>query len=63
MPVPPNITKLIGLGDGDSDPFTTQAAMARFEKRHAAPGRTVRIAWPRPGTDFNTPPQATRNAT
>jgi hypothetical protein len=53
MPVPACVTDLVLLGDGDSDPFTTQCAMERATKRHARPGRTVRVLWARPGLDFN----------
>ncbi|MEW6256907.1 MAG: CHC2 zinc finger domain-containing protein [Pseudomonadota bacterium] len=47
------ITHLTLLGDGDSDPFFTRAAMARAERRHAAPGRHVAVEWPPEGLDFN----------
>ncbi|MEW6121626.1 MAG: CHC2 zinc finger domain-containing protein [Pseudomonadota bacterium] len=47
------ITHLTLLGDGDSDPFTTRAALERAERRHAAPGRHVSTAWPPDGMDFN----------
>lgn len=47
------ITHLTLLGDGDSDPFTTRAALERAERRHAAPGRHVSTAWPPEGMDFN----------
>ncbi|WP_315806960.1 MULTISPECIES: CHC2 zinc finger domain-containing protein [unclassified Bradyrhizobium] len=53
MPVPASITELVLLGDGDSDAFTTRAAMMRAEARHAAPGRTVRVVFAPDGLDFN----------
>ncbi len=53
MPVPDGITELVLLGDGDSDSFTTRAAMTRAEARHAAPGRTVRVVFAPDGLDFN----------
>lgn len=52
--IPDTCTRLVLLGDGDSDPFTTQMAMARAAARHAAPGREVRIAPAPEGLDFNT---------
>lgn len=53
LPVAPGITRLTLLGDSDSDPFTTRCAMARAERRHAAPGRDVATRWPPDGMDFN----------
>ena len=53
MPVLAGARELVQIADGDSDPFTTQCAMARGEARHARPGLSVRTIWPRPGTDFN----------
>ncbi|KPL55555.1 hypothetical protein ABB55_27720 [Prosthecomicrobium hirschii] len=46
MPVPDSVTDLRLLGDGDSDPFLTRAAMARCEARHRRPGRRVVTVWP-----------------
>lgn len=53
MPVPADCTDLALLGDGDSEPFLTEMAMARACRRHAAPGRTVRPVWAPEGMDFN----------
>lgn len=53
MPVPDSIARLILLGDGDSDPFTTRMAMARAERRHAREGREVVTRWAPDGQDFN----------
>lgn len=53
MPVPETITDLVGLGDGDSDPFSTRLALARFKARHVRPGRTVRTPFAPAGKDFN----------
>jgi len=53
MPVPPQIEELIGLGDGDSDPFATKLAMTRFARRHARPGRKIKIPFPPDGEDFD----------
>ncbi|WP_051678668.1 CHC2 zinc finger domain-containing protein [Xanthobacter sp. 91] len=53
MLIPPECTELVLLADGDSEPFFTRMAMERATARHAAPGRTVRIAWAPPGQDFN----------
>jgi hypothetical protein len=51
--IPDSVTDLVLLGDGDSDRFTTQCALARAARRYAAPGRTVRVAWAPDGEDFN----------
>jgi hypothetical protein len=53
MPVAAGVRELVQLADGDSDPFTTQQAMARGEARRRAQGLAVRTLWPKPGTDFN----------
>ncbi len=52
MPVPDHIRELVLLGDGDSDPVATRAAMKRGAKRHARDGRTVAIVMAPAGTDF-----------
>lgn len=51
--IPESVTDLVLLGDGDSDRFTTQCALARAARRYAAPGRAVRVAWAPDGGDFN----------
>lgn len=53
MPVPDTVTDLVGLGDGDSDPFLTRNALARFKARHTREGRTVRTPFAPAGKDFN----------
>lgn len=53
MPVPDTVVDLVGLGDGDSDPFRTVHALARFKARHAREGRTVRTPVAPAGLDFN----------
>lgn len=53
MPVPDSVELLIGLGDGDSDPFTTRMAMTRFARRHTRPGRTIKTPFAPPGEDFD----------
>lgn len=53
MPVPAQTELLIGLGDGDSDAFTTRLAMTRFARRHAAEGRRIRIPFAPAGEDFD----------
>lgn len=53
MPVLDSARDYVQIADGDSDPFTTQCAMARGAARHARQGRRVRTLWPHPGTDFN----------
>lgn len=57
--IPDSVEDLILLGDGDSDRFTTQCALARAAERFNAPssktsiGRRVRAAWAPDGMDFN----------
>lgn len=53
MPVPETIAELILLGDGDSDPFTTQMALRRAAARHARDGRRVGVRFAPAGLDFN----------
>lgn len=53
MQVPDHVTELILLGDGDSDPVVTAAAMVRAEKRLSRPGRDVWEWHAPPGTDFS----------
>jgi hypothetical protein len=53
IPVPHSVCDLVLLGDSDSDRFTTEAALERARARYARPGRTIRIAWPPAGRDFN----------
>lgn len=53
MRIPDTVKNMILLGDGDSDRFTTQCALARATKRHAQPGRSVLTAWAPDGMDFN----------
>ena len=52
-PIPESCRDVVLLKDGDSDPFLTDLAMDRAAARHRRPGRTVRIADPGPGVDFN----------
>lgn len=49
----PESTSLILLGDGDSDPHVTRAAMMRAKTRLVRPGFNVAIDWPSPDHDFN----------
>ena len=51
--IPDAIADLILLGDGDSDRFTTQCALARAARRYAMRDRVVRVAWAPDGIDFN----------
>lgn len=53
--VPEWVKELVLLGDGDSDPGKTKAAMTRAAKRAKKlnPGIVVRIAWPGIRGDFN----------
>ncbi|MCG6115087.1 MAG: P4 alpha zinc-binding domain-containing protein [Mesorhizobium sp.] len=52
MPVPDHVDELVLLGDGDSEPVMTIAAMVRAKIRHARTGRRIVVVMPRPGTDF-----------
>lgn len=52
MVVPAHVVELALLGDGDSEPVMTAAAMVRAKARHARPGRLIPVVMPRPGTDF-----------
>lgn len=53
MPVPDHVTEILLVGDGDSEPYFTMAAMMRAEARLSAPGRLVSIVFPpEPGVDF-----------
>lgn len=47
-----HVDELVLIGDGDSEPVMTAAAMVRAKTRHARPGRLIPIIMPRPGTDF-----------
>lgn len=52
MVVPDHVGELVLLGDGDSEPVMTAAAMVRSKARHARPGRLIPVVMPRRGTDF-----------
>jgi hypothetical protein len=60
--VPGSVRDLLLLGDGDSDPFLTQCALARAAARYACGGRTVRAAWTPAGSDFNDSHRAERGS-
>jgi hypothetical protein len=49
----PGVERLTLLGDGDSDPIVTQAAMLRARTRLERTGLDCPIAWPPAGHDFN----------
>jgi hypothetical protein len=51
--IPDSVTEALILGDGDSDPATTEFATRRCAARWVRSGRTVRRAWARDGEDFN----------
>lgn len=51
--IPPSVTTLVLLGDGDSDPVVTHAALERGRRRYARPGMAVAIAMAPDGRDFN----------
>ena len=46
--------RLVLLGDGDSDAYSTEAAMMRARQRHRTAGHQATIDWADKGTDFNT---------
>lgn len=52
MVIPVHVDELVMLGDGDSEPVMTAAAMVRARARHARPGRLIPVVWSRRGTDF-----------
>lgn len=52
MVVPAHVDELVLLGDGDSEPVMTAAAMVRAKARHRCAGRLIPVAWPGRGTDF-----------
>jgi hypothetical protein len=52
LPVPDHIEELVLLGDGDSEPVFTRAALKRGEARHARHGRTVRALFAPSGSDW-----------
>lgn len=47
------VEQLTLIGDGDSDPIVTHAAMQRAEARLARPGTAIAVDWPPAGHDFN----------
>lgn len=51
--LPASVVDATLLGDGDSDPATTDFALRRCAARWARPGLVVRRAWARAGGDFN----------
>jgi CHC2 zinc finger len=51
--IPESVVEIVLLGDGDSDGFTTQCAIARAGKRFMKQGRCVKVAWAPQGRDFN----------
>jgi hypothetical protein len=53
LTIPDSVKTLVLLGDGDSDPFTTQMAMERARARYARPGLRVALVWAPEDMDFN----------
>lgn len=53
MPVAAHVRELVLLGDGDSEPVWTAAAVARARAAHHAPGRTILTVWPPRGRDLS----------
>jgi len=51
--LPDSVVDVLILADGDSDRFTVETTVARAAARWARPGRSVRVAWPDEGGDFN----------
>lgn len=52
--IPPDAFKrIVILGDGDSDRFSTDCTLKRAARRWARPGRVIQIAWADDGEDFN----------
>lgn len=51
--MPDSVVDVLILADGDSDRFTVETTVTRASARWARPGRTVRVAWPDDGGDFN----------
>ena len=53
-PVPREVRELILCADGDNkDQKSADGLLQAAARKHAAPGRVVRIARPKPGMDFN----------
>ncbi len=52
LPLPAGVERVLLLGDGDSDAFDTQCAMARAGARFTAAGAVPAVAWA-PAGDFN----------
>ncbi len=52
MQVPPGITEILLVADGDSEVYATASDMARAKARLGADGVNVTIAWPPRGFDF-----------
>lgn len=50
---PEDVSEILLLGDGDSEPFTTRNVLLRFAARWQRPHRTIRAAWAAAGADFN----------
>ena len=57
-----SVKRVVLLGDGDSDAFTTRCALARASARLALDGREVVVAMAPAGNDFNDIWRATRDA-
>jgi hypothetical protein len=53
IPIPESVERIVILGDGDSDRYTTACAIVRASARFAMPTRTVGVAWAPAGQDFN----------
>jgi hypothetical protein len=51
--VPPCVTEIVILGDGDSERVLTECALCRASARWSTDARQVRVAWAPAGRDFN----------
>lgn len=53
LDVPDQVTQIVLLGDGDSEPFATEMALRRAAARWHKQGRTIKVAWAPAGQDMN----------
>jgi hypothetical protein len=51
--LPDDVREVILLGDGDSDPMATHAAVATAGRRFHAQGRVAAVHFAEPGLDWN----------
>lgn len=53
LDLPDQVTQVVLLGDSDSEPVDTEMKLRRAAARWDVPGRTIKVAWPPAGADFN----------